>query len=686
MLSVRNLAKIAAKKRRKSVIGLSPAELAAEEARDAAASPFGETLSPYGPSGTSRPGNRPTLRYQAIEGSPAAALESAPAEEAETHRECKSPSEMYADLVEKLEEARRAGVHYLIGFILLIYTAVRLLNWMVAYLITVCNLDLPEVPSFADAIFDFATVHPILFLVLNFGLAFAIGTLFLFLEDIRESYREMRAARLRRESVMAGTTAYQRLQEMNALNEERKKDEADEDLEAGSGPHGKRKPNFAELLKQLRRVTDEAEELEIKTRVLYPTRGKNNSSDALEARQELKDMQQRRDELRRLVSGSNDVPEPVDAELEHREPTILSTLLGSAIVSTMTRSVNGILSVSLYFADLFSDLQVAALLLETGNMLWAGLSIALLALQFIIVQLRVMPYLRSTHGSQSVIYISFVIFGFPTGLLILDALMFMEPFGLLAILPFPDWLRQFLPAYKATRIIAEVVIESLPQCFLQSYIYIVVLANAKAGTATPSQLAMLDYTAVLPTSIFISTIAMLKMWIEVVNGARSAGLTIMAKAVQLWEVGAGLPLDALKKGAIVEWSCPYLLEGPEVSPLLDALGRNSSLVRLDLSRSGLIWSGPSANGTPLLENMSQTPSVLSGLKTMVISDSSHFKIPVGQLRKGGDTALEALRAAPFFRAGGPRREEVLFIGELMRRNVLQTLMRGNAAYFYDLVS
>ena len=34
-----------------------------------------------------------------------------------------------------------------------------------------------------------------------------------------------------------------------------------------------------------------------------------------------------------------------------------------------------------------------------------------------------------------------------------------------------------------------------------------------------------------------------------------AGLTVMAKGLQLWNVGAGLPLDALKKGTIVEWTC-----------------------------------------------------------------------------------------------------------------------------------
>lgn len=84
--------------------------------------------------------------------------------------------------------------------------------------------------------------------------------------------------------------------------------------------------------------------------------------------------------------------------------------------------------------------------------------------------------------------------------------MFLEPFGLLAVLPFPEWLKQFIPAYKATRIIAEVVIESLPQCFLQSYIYLAVVYKSRDGTASESELAMLEYTAVLPTSILISTV------------------------------------------------------------------------------------------------------------------------------------------------------------------------------------
>ena len=38
---------------------------------------------------------------------------------------------------------------------------------------------------------------------------------------------------------------------------------------------------------------------------------------------------------------------------------------------------------------------------------------------------------------------------------------------------------------------------------------------------------------------------------ELVHAAREAGLTTLEKGLQLWNVGAGMPLDALKKGAHV---------------------------------------------------------------------------------------------------------------------------------------
>ena len=70
--------------------------------------------------------------------------------------------------------------------------------------------------------------------------------------------------------------------------------------------------------------------------------------------------------------------------------------------------LTGIFSVGIYFADLVSDLQVAFLLVNTGNFVWATLSILLLVLQFFVVHMRVLPYLSSTFGKDSPFYIAFV--------------------------------------------------------------------------------------------------------------------------------------------------------------------------------------------------------------------------------------------------------------------------------------
>ena len=48
------------------------------------------------------------------------------------------------------------------------------------------------------------------------------------------------------------------------------------------------------------------------------------------------------------------------------------------------------------------------------------------------------------------------------------------------------------PADKATRVITEIAIESLPQCLLQSYILIVVMHANSMGTSDPHLLAMVD--------------------------------------------------------------------------------------------------------------------------------------------------------------------------------------------------
>jgi hypothetical protein len=145
-------------------------------------------------------------------------------------------------------------------------------------------------------------------------------------------------------------------------------------------------------------------------------------------------------------------------------------------------------------------------------------------------------------------------------------------------------------------------------------------------------------------------------WVELVFGARAAGLTVVAKAIQLWNVGAGLPLDALKKGTIVEWTCPYLLDPSEISPLLDALSKNGSLTYLNLAPSGITWAGGGSTGLRLVEKMAHSVAALSALQKIVIRLDG-YEIPVARLREP-ETSMAAIKEGTFFSPTGPRRDEV----------------------------
>ena len=71
--------------------------------------------------------------------------------------------------------------------------------------------------------------------------------------------------------------------------------------------------------------------------------------------------------------------------------------------------------------------------------------------QYIIVWWRTLAYLEATKGADSREYTLFSRFGFPFGVILLDLLMLAEPLGLLAVLPLPPWLIEFVPAFKALR-------------------------------------------------------------------------------------------------------------------------------------------------------------------------------------------------------------------------------------------
>ena len=327
---------------------------------------------------------------------------------------------------------------------------------------------------------------------------------------------------------------------------------------------------------------------------------------------------------------------------------------------------------------LISDGQVTTLFYGVGAYRFAFISGSLLVGQFLVVWMRVLPYLHMTYGGDSLFYRLFLYVGMPFGCFFFDFLMFLGPFGLLTVVPMPESMRLFVPAYGATRMIAEVLVEALPQWIMQAIIFVLVSEHVRDGTASPVDTTMYEYqngsfVSVMPKSILISSLTMLKTWYDLVQEAREAGISVAKKGVQLWNVGHGLPLDAIKSGSITGWKCQYEISDEELVSLVDALGKNDSLERLDLSLAGFEWMPPvkreerSAIST-LLQVMNAESGALESCETLVISPATKWELPVAALRSGPEKAFKTLNETPFLVKGGPEREEMNAMFELLCKN------------------
>ena len=234
--------------------------------------------------------------------------------------------------------------------------------------------------------------------------------------------------------------------------------------------------------------------------------------------------------------------------------------------------------VVMYFLDFWSDTQVCVLFFTTDEWVAGAFSVLFLLVQYAAIVYRSLDYLGNTFGRESKLYKRMLYFGFPLGAFVLDMLMFLEPFGLLPIVNgkyLPGWLCDFLPAYKSTRVILSIAANAVPQGVLQAGMFVYV---CYVGASHP----MYSDVQAIPTSILITTVNNSKVWKELVESARDSKISCSTRILQLWNVGAGLPLDAIKKSTTTSWTCTYPLAREQLGPLFDALGRNKSLISLDL--------------------------------------------------------------------------------------------------------
>ena len=186
----------------------------------------------------------------------------------------------------------------------------------------------------------------------------------------------------------------------------------------------------------------------------------------------------------------------------------------------------------------------------------------------------------------------------------LDIIMFLEPLGLLWLVPLLT-IHALVPAYAGTRALLEVNLEGLPQSLLQIYIFL----RVNSGTATAGGTLEGVDQAVLIRSLALSLLAFTKAWLEHFTHARDRGYFMMdadndgdndgccgglAHYLQdQVQMGAGLPMDAIESGETKEWKSPFKpTSAAQIEVLCTALVKPTvAMAELDFSDGGIDMNG-----------------------------------------------------------------------------------------------
>ena len=290
-----------------------------------------------------------------------------------------------------------------------------------------------------DAAMNYATSDPIIYLMIDYGIAVVIGALAFYADDIAAWQKARELQRRNQELIEDG---YQALSEPGGASGDplaNAKDHSQDVVKAANIVKGWKKAagvapsaleraaalidpddgeeagsshfplvTEADVRSELIRATDRVEELEIKLKVHAAADFPSDDLDGLENRIELhRERQKLLKEALKHMGG--DEPEE-DKDKEGGEggqkaaapPPKSGSLLSesqvntiSAILTVLKNSANGLISVTMFFADVSSDIAVIVLLWSTGNYVWAWQAIF-----FVVYQVRG-AMLSSYHCSDA---------------------------------------------------------------------------------------------------------------------------------------------------------------------------------------------------------------------------------------------------------------------------------------------
>ena len=319
----------------------------------------------------------------------------------------------------------------------------------------------------------------------------------------------------------------------------------------------------------------------------------------------------------------------------------------------------------LFYGDVISDIFIASELSDARQRGWTAACVLFILLPCIMAYASTAAYLLRLGGASSCALWLWLAVGLPWGVLGLDLTMFVDMCTLLREMPdyaLVKQLKLLMPSYRATRVLWELCLETLPMSLLQLHIYHATRrmrsdaaddaasqqqagggggggATTNGTVAAADEAAEADLGAIAPVvalSLTLSLLNLVQKGTLLLLEAKAVGVGVPAHLWQQLQLGRGLPLHALRAHRIDAWQSQshggLVLRGDEMAELCAALRVNRSLRLLACCRAGVDCAGGVALARVLTVN-----------RTLTSLDLGHNSLGGGSL-EWAHALSDALRA------------------------------------------
>ena len=288
----------------------------------------------------------------------------------------------------------------------------------------------------------------------------------------------------------------------------------------------------------------------------------------------------------------------------------------------------GVLNLTLYFLDVYTDMRLCWTFSRYGNHGWFSIMACFIAVPYIVAIGGIFYYWWTKDADPFTRFFLVVLCPFLP--IFFDVMM---PFYKVCKPCLPKGIVTFMVQYEATRTLSENWLESVPQMGLQVYLFYYCNEDESVCTGITK-----EGGEILLFSLFVSIASVLFHFAKMYFEMKKEGLSLKGYVRSLLTMGAGVPLKAIANNRIEELSlCGEKLLPENVALLSNALKHNTSLRRADLRSCGIDDEGAKHLSLALAENATL---VELWLEDNEISDEGLGHISLA-LKK--NTALKTLR-------------------------------------------